>query len=356
MMAGSCLGISPRSTEVVARESHLGARMLLLRMEIDASAGVAYADAAMGVASELQSLAALWAWGPVSPPRWAVGLLGATRSIREPTSGVGVQRTKDGSFCLATVRVANAASLSASDFQDATTEAYQRLHAAFEEGDARHLVRVWNFIPGILEPLDELPQRYMAFNAGRFAAYSGWYAGEQDFKSRVATASGVGHDGCDLVIHALAARHRGEPVENPRQVPSYRYSSRYGPRPPCFSRATRVTVATGQPPWLLVGGTASVSGEETRNEGDLEAQLDETLRNLEALVDSGLSKAAGVTDARGALGCFRHLRVYHVRPGDEGWVHRSVERHFPALEDFAVYRADLCRPGLLVEIEGVAVP
>jgi len=316
---------------------------------------MSYAVPTMDGVPASQSLAALWAWGPISPPRWAVGLLGATRSIREPTSGIVVQRAKDDSFCLATVRVANAASLSARDFQDATTEAYQRLHAAIEEGDARHLVRVWNFIPGILEPLDEQPQRYMAFNAGRFAAYSDWYAGEQDFKSRVATASGVGHDGCDLVIHTLAARHRGEPVENPRQVPSYRYSSRYGPRPPCFSRATRVVVATGQPPWLLVGGTASVCGEDTRNEGDLEAQLDETLLNLEALVGSGLSKTADVMDVRSALGCFRHLRVYHVRPADEGWVHRSVERHFPALENLAVYRADLCRPGLVVEIEGVAV-
>ena len=31
----------------------------------------------------------------------------------------------------------------------------------------------------------------------------------------------------------------GVAIENPRQTPSYHYSRRYGPRPPCFARATR---------------------------------------------------------------------------------------------------------------------
>ena len=37
------------------------------------------------------------------------------------------------------------------------------------------------------------------------------------------------------------------PVENPRQIPAFRYSKRYGPIPPCFARATRIKTPTKSP-------------------------------------------------------------------------------------------------------------
>ena len=50
----------------------------------------------------------------------------------------------------------------------------------------------------------------------------------------------------DLMIDALSAASPGIAVENPRQIPSYRYARRYGPRPPCFARATLLSASRAQ--------------------------------------------------------------------------------------------------------------
>ncbi len=107
-------------------------------------------------------------------------------------------------------------------------------------------------------------------------------------------------------------------------------------------------------PWLLVGGTASICGEDTRFVEDLEAQLAETLENLRALVRRGLLEAAGAHRADEPLAGFRHLRVYHPCPEHGPWIRSQVQAAFPALENLEFHLAELCRPGLLVEIEGVA--
>jgi chorismate lyase/3-hydroxybenzoate synthase len=217
-------------------------------------------------------------------------------------------------------------------------------------------VRLWNFIPGILEPLGELPHRYMVFNAGRFAAYTRWYRHRDRFDRYVATASGVGHAGEDLVIHCLAARSPGMPVENPRQVAAYRYSARYGPQPPCFARATRLDARGARS--LLVGGTASVRGEDSLYAGDVAAQIEETLRNLAAVAAAGAvaARPAGAADEarEGELERYRSLRVYHVRDEDLPGIRAAVAASFRRLELLELVSADLCRPELLVEIEGIA--
>ena len=72
--------------------------------------------------------------------------------------------------------------------------------------------------------------------------------------------------------------HRASPLENPRQVPAYRYSRRYGLRPPCFARATKFEST------LFIGGTASIIGEDSRHAAAIVAQTEETLSNLRALI------------------------------------------------------------------------
>ena len=115
----------------------------------------------------------------------------------------------------------------------------------------RHPVRFWNFVPGIHADMGDGLDRYMVFNAGRFAAFCDWFGPAATFNRHVPTASAVG----------IAQRRRssstrsatleaGVPVENPRQMPAYSYSRRYGPLPPCFARAThrRRTSATAHAP------------------------------------------------------------------------------------------------------------
>ncbi len=226
---------------------------------------------------------------------------------------------------------------------------------------AAFAVRWWNFIPGILEPLGALEHRYMVFNAGRFLALAD--AGSAAF-GRLATASGVGHDGADFVVHCLSADGAGRQIENPRQIPAWRYSLRYGPKPPCFARATRIE--RGARPWLLVGGTASVRGEESFHRNDLRGQLEETLRNLAALVHAAETEAAGPASEGAApaamsfaeladwLGRYRELRVYHPRREQGRKIESELRRRFGNTVAIEMVPADLCRSELLVEIEGLA--
>lgn len=296
-------------------------------------------------------------WTPEAPS-WVLSLVDPTAGTSEEESGGFAVRTLTGpGQRLVSVRMRHALGLDADRFHAAVRSAYELLRERLEGSDTPHLIRVWNFIPGILAPLGELEHRYMVFNAARHEAYLGWYGAAENFATRVATASGVGHDGDDLLVHGLAAGRSGTPIENPRQVSSFCYSHRYGPLPPCFARATMVRLGYDKTVRLLVGGTASVRGEETVFVGDLGQQLDETFRNLEALVDAALHSAGSGPSPPGPGGSlrrYRNLRVYYRRADDRERVMRAATEAFGGLRAVELARADLCRDGLLVEIEGVA--
>lgn len=242
-------------------------------------------------------------------------------------------------FRLASVRVSEARSLTREAFQEATTCAYRQIRSELTACGAVHPVRLWNHIPGIHEPMGDDLDRYRVFNAGRYKALSDWFGGDQAFDTRVASASGVGHQGRDLVIHCLAADHPGQAVHNPRQTAPYRYSSKFGPLPPCFARATRIE-AGGQA-LLFVGGTASIVGEESVHLGNLVRQTQETLTNLAALAP---------------LPGYRDVRVYYPDPDRLDDLRDLLDGAFPAADRIEWVRAALCRSELLVEIEGVAEP
>ena len=114
-----------------------------------------------------------------------------------------------------------------------------------------------------------------------------------------------------------------------------------------------MALAWGQDSIVFVSGTASITHSESRHPGDPVAQTHETLNNIEALISStnlsrhGLSGFGSTLDGLGAA------RVYVKRSED-----------YPAILDVCTSRlgdlpvvytlADVCRPELLVEIEGVA--
>jgi chorismate lyase/3-hydroxybenzoate synthase len=260
---------------------------------------------------------------------------------------------REAGFSLVTVRKAGAAALDPKAFEACTREAYSSIAAQLHDGVARYPIRFWNYIPDIHRPCGEALDRYMCFNAGRFAACSDWLGGPDTFDRLLATGSGVGHGGEDLVIHALASATPGVAVENPRQIPAYKYSRRFGPRPPCFARATVLRDTEGRrAPLLLVGGTASIRGEESIHVNDLRGQTLETFENLASLVRS----ATGENQSNGVppLNAFREIRVYHFREADRDAIAELVAGAFPRHTRVEYARADLCRPELSVEIEGVA--
>ena len=78
-----------------------------------------------------------------------------------------------------------------------------------------------------------------------------------------------------------AARVPGTPVENPRQVSAYRYPRQYGPQAPSFARAM---LPPSQAMPLLLSGTASVVGHESKHHDCVESQLAETFANFDSLI------------------------------------------------------------------------
>ena len=159
---------------------------------------------------------------------------------------------------LVSVRLPGARALSAPVLRERVVRAYDVLRDVSRQA-ALHPVRIWNFIPGITEPLDNALDRYMAFNLGRHDMVQRWFGSRFWTDGLLPTASGVGHRGDDLAIHALMLLDPPRAIENPRQRPAYHYSSRYGPLPPCFVRASAIRTPQGEA--LLIGGTASIRGE-----------------------------------------------------------------------------------------------
>jgi hypothetical protein len=298
---------------------------------------------------------------PPPAPAWVDELLGTEVKEQPAVSREGLvvrlDESRDASLLRLTVPAA--ARLDDASFLDAVRRAYSAIGSILR-GRGERPWRFWNYVPGIRRRVPGGASRYEVFNEGRRAGYEDW-SGLELAGNRFTAASGVGHRGEDLVVHMLAGRAPAIPVENPRQTPAYRYSPRYGPIAPCFSRASLLEQVP--PAWhgrrtALVAGTASIAGEDSRHRGDVEAQLRETLLNL-AWLSATLagerppSQTAPGDEVRRALARYRDLRAYFVRSEDAADVRSRLLPAFPGLRRLELASADLCRPELLVEVEGV---
>jgi len=278
------------------------------------------------------------------PPAWVFDLFPESDAAEREIAGLrgmALVSRRATRFSLVSGTIAGAVSLPAAALRDEVARLYgDLLHEVHRQ--QRHCVRVWNFVPDIHAPLGD-ENRYMTFNAGRFAAYCEWFGGAGRFPGALPTASAGGAHGEALSIHMLAADDPGLGLENPRQIPAYQYSRRCGRRPPCFSRATRLGAT------VLIGGTASILGQQSEHQGDLDEQARETFRNIEALIGAASRSRPEGLDA------LRSLRV-HVRHADDtAGIERAVDRLAPGVPVVEYVEACLCRRELLVEIEGVAV-
>lgn len=242
---------------------------------------------------------------------------------------------------MSTRRLDGATSLPAEALAEAVAGLYSQL-ARDLTCQEQFPLRIWNFVPDIQAPMS-CGDRYMAFNAGRFAAYTRWFGDADRFSAAIPTASGVGVDGDALWVHVLSAPSPGTPIENPRQIPAYRYSRRYGQRPPCFARATEFDDQ------LLIGGTASIIGEDSLHDEDLGTQTHETLRNLAALIQS-----ATRCPLDHALDRLIDVRVHVSDPAFATTVATILDEQIAADCRVEFVGAQLCRRELLVEIEGRA--
>ncbi|MBS0197013.1 MAG: hypothetical protein JSR77_09660 [Planctomycetes bacterium] len=211
--------------------------------------------------------------------------------------------------------------------------------------------RVWNFLSGITEPVGDGLDRYRVFNIARHKTFAAWFGDAAVTSGRIPPASCVGHSGNAIAIHTLGAMHAVSPVENPRQVPAFAYSSKFGPRPPCFSRAG--IASFGGEKLLMIAGTSSVRGEDSVYEGSLADQLNETVKNLRAVAVEGLRLGTDSAASDSPLGRARAVRVYYRRPEDQAFLEQHLPRELAECPEVEFMLADICREELLVEIEVV---
>lgn len=228
---------------------------------------------------------------------------------------------------------------------EATASVYRELLDFLPSCGMPHFLRFWNYLPHINREDGGL-ERYRHFNLGRQRALL--EARSAAFEGSPA-ACALGTLEGPLCVRFLASTMPAVAIENPRQVPAYRYPTQYGPASPSFSRAALAPMGQGQLA-LLISGTASVVGHETVHVGDWRAQLDETMRNLQAVIDV----ANRHSTARFSLSD-GHCVIYVRNPALAAPLRTAFEQmigpHSQAARSALVLHAEVCRSDLLLEIE-----
>ncbi|HUA78993.1 MAG TPA: pteridine-dependent deoxygenase [Dyella sp.] len=218
--------------------------------------------------------------------------------------------------------------------EGAARQAYAELRRFMGTRRERSVLRIWNYIGDINEG-DGDAERYKQFCDGRASGLGDFFA--DGFPA--ATAIGHHNDQHVLQIYLLASVDPGTPIENPRQVSAWRYPRQYGRTSPGFARAMLMPAHDA----LAISGTAAVVGHASAHEGDLEAQLNETLTNLEALLSTA--------DMSAGFDTHSPLKVYIRHATDAIRVREVLQRRLPGVPVLFMH-GDVCRRELLVEIDG----
>jgi enamine deaminase RidA (YjgF/YER057c/UK114 family) len=245
---------------------------------------------------------------------------------------------------------------------DQSLSAFQQLRGLLHNAGVRfdQVIRTWLYLGGIVHD-DGPEQRYKELNRARTDFYEDIHfltdrlpAGRHDRVYPASTGIGAEGRGISMSAIALATERRdiiAVPLENPRQTAAYDYSSAYSPRSPKFSRA--MALSCGEYASVFVSGTASITDSETRHIGDAAAQTHETLDNIAALISEENLARHGLPGLGASLESVGLVRVYVKRQEDYGPIRAACEQRLGELPTiYAV--ADVCRPELLVEIEGIA--
>lgn len=236
------------------------------------------------------------------------------------------------------------------DYADQVRRAYSHVFELVDGLGYPDLVRMWNYIGSINAPNGSGMETYRDFCVGRAEAFA--HSGKD-----MPAATGAGSLGDGISLYLLSGRAGSAThIENPVQVPAYRYPVRYGPKSPSFARATRFA-----PPGrrdgsqrVFISGTASIVGHKTRHAGDVEAQCRVALDNIDQLIGSANLERHDIRVKRDDLS-FDAVKVYVRRVEDIPLVARACAGYFddPATR-IAYLNVDICRSDLLVEIEAVA--
>ena len=209
------------------------------------------------------------------------------------------------------------------------------------------IYRQWNYIQGITM-LNDGSQNYQEFNDARSIFYN-----KCQWDNGYPAATGIGTDAGGVVVevNAIKSHDKNLPIDNPLQIAAHNYSQNVldgkvieelkERTTPKFERA-RLLGNT-----IFISGTAAIKGEQSIAAKNAVEQTAETMEIMDKLV----SKKNIPTENNGA--CYDLLRVYVKRKEDIGAVKDYMDTHYSAAQKHYLV-ADVCRPELLVEIEGIA--
>ncbi|SIQ30705.1 chorismate transformation enzyme, FkbO/Hyg5 family [Solilutibacter tolerans] len=206
-----------------------------------------------------------------------------------------------------------------------------------------HMLRIWNYLDAITLGEGDA-ERYRQFCVGRAQ-------GLGQFETELlpaATAIGRCDDQRVLQVYWLAAKAPGKPVENPRQVSAYRYPRQYGPQSPSFARAMLPPTVDQMP--MLLSGTAAVVGHASQHDGELQAQIEETFRNFDALLEAARTRQPALPSM---FGPGTRLKVYVRDAADLPLVAEALDARFGDRVPRVLLHAAICRRELAIEIDGV---
>ncbi|HEY3371070.1 MAG TPA: hypothetical protein VGK10_09500 [Prolixibacteraceae bacterium] len=246
----------------------------------------------------------------------------------------------------------------------------QQSHSAFdllqgilqEEGmEFSDIIRQWNYIEQITaraQSNDSISQHYQIFNDVRTKFYQ-----QARFENGFPAATGIGMDFGGIIIDFIAAKLGGKSaiigVKNPLQLDAYHYSKEvlaenramddFCQTTPKFERAKVIETPDGK--WIFVSGTAAITGELSCLESCIEQQTEMTIQNILGLISPENLQKHGV-DCRGEV-TLKYLRAYIKFKADIPQVKEICRKYFPQIP-IAFVVADICRPELLIEIEGEA--
>lgn len=245
---------------------------------------------------------------------------------------------------------------------------YEQSAFCFSELDRRlnrvgvtfsEIPRVWLYQGGITET-EQGVERYRELNRARtdyFDAKASSGAMKTSDRGVVYPAStGIGTGGNGLVLSAMALQSTRTDVhlvalENPGQTSAFDYEKRFSIKSPKFSRAMAVVVDDYATIWI--SGTASILDSESVHIGDIEKQTHQTIDNIESLIAEENLARHGFKGCGATLQELAKVRVYIKHAEDYEKCRAICEARFGPLP--IIYaNADVCRPDLLVEIEGVA--
>ena len=208
------------------------------------------------------------------------------------------------------------------------------------------IYRQWNYIEQITS-MHNGRQNYQEFNDARSRFYN-----NTDWANGYPAATGIGTSCGGIMVEVYAVKGEksiSHAIDNPLQISAHNYSQKVltgksdesERTTPKFERARLVGNT------VYISGTAAIKGEDSLSLDNTVEQTAETMQIIKQLVATENLPIAAKNST------YTLLRIYIKKGKEASSVIRFMEKNFPDTPKHYL-EADVCRPELLVEIEGTA--